>query len=182
MRRIISMLFLMSLSLAGMAQDRTTRQQRIDQWKNDMSEFRQRSAPDRAAQAMIDTLTWHQAGASINAKSFVLEAESPERGLDPRGVVQISPSRMVSGPNGVGGITLDGLVSGFTVTTGRKGVVHVHLDINGAGISAQADISLYPGSDEAHAIISPNFNSQTIRLEGRIVPYGQSRVYEGMSL
>ena len=99
-----------------------------------------------------------------------------------RAVIQISPSYSHSGFNGVGGITLDGLVSGFTVTTGRKGVVHVHLDINGAGISAQADISLYPGSNEAHAIISPNFNSQTIRLEGRIVPYGQSRVYEGMSL
>ena len=62
------------------------------------------------------------------------------------------------------------------------GIAHMTDSEHLAGISAQADISLYPGSDKAHAIISPNFNSQTIRLEGRIVPYGQSRVYEGMSL
>ena len=198
MRRIISMLFLMSLSLAGMAQDRATRQQRIDQWKNDMSEFRQRSAPDRAAQAMIDTLTWHQAGAAINAKSFVLEAESLTfRGgtriyvnsatnfisVDgDRGVVQISPSSFIAGPNGVGGVTVDGTVSDMSVSSDKKGVVHVHMNISGVGISAQVDISLYPGSNDAYAVISPNFNSQTIRLEGRLVPYDLSRTYEGMSL
>jgi len=53
--------------------------------------------------------------------------------------------------------------------------------VQGAGISAEVDISLYPGSNEAYAVISPNFNSRTIRLEGRLVPYEQSRVYEGMS-
>ena len=155
------------------------------------------SAPDRAAQAVVDTLTWHQAGAAVNTRSFVLEAEALTFrdgtrvyvssttnfiAVDgDRGVVQISPSRFLSGPNGVGGVTLDGRVTGFTVTSGKNDVVHIRAGITGAGISAEVDISLYPGSNEAYAVISPNFNSRTIRLEGRLVPYEQSRVYEGMS-
>lgn len=198
MKRIISMLILMSLSLAAMAQDKTARQERIEQWKRDMYEFQQRSAPDREARSVVDTLTWHQAGAAIKDRSFVLEAESLTfRGgtqvyvnsstnfisVDgDRGVVQISPSRFVSGPNGVGGITVDGRVSGFTVTSGKKGVLNVHMDISGVGISAQVDISMYPGSNDVQAVISPNFSPQTIRLEGKLVPYEQARVFEGMSL
>ena len=57
MKRIISMLILLSLSLSAMAQGRTTLQERMEQWKRDMYEFQQRSAPDRAAQAVVDTLT-----------------------------------------------------------------------------------------------------------------------------
>ena len=198
MKRIIPMLILMSLSLAGMAQDKTTRQERIDQWKNDMKEFQRRSAPERDAQAAVDTLIWRQAGAAVNSRSFVLEAESitfrdgtriyvnsttnfiSVKG--DRGVVQISPSSFIAGPNGVGGVTVDGTVCDMSVSSDKKGVVHVHMNISGVGISAQVDISLYPGSNDAYAVISPNFNSQTIRLEGRLVPYDLSRTYEGMSL
>lgn len=197
MKRIISMLILLSLSLSAMAQGRTTLQERMEQWKRDMYEFQQRSAPDREASSLVDTLTWHQAGAAVNTRSFVLEAEALTFrdgthiyvssntnfiAVDgDRGVVQISPSRFLSGPNGVGGVTLDGRVTGFTVTSGKDDVLHIRAGITGAGISAEVDISLYPGSNEAYAVISPNFNSRTIRLEGRLVPYEQSRVFEGMS-
>ena len=192
------MLPVLSLCLAGAAQDKTTLQERIDQWKNDMKEFQQRQAPQIEKQAAEDTLLWHQAGIAVGNKSFVVEADAVtfKRGTriyvnsttnfisvdGDRGVVQISPSTFFSGPNGVGGITVDGTVSGLDVGVDKKGVTHVHMSITGIGISAQIDISLYPGSNDAYAVVSPNFNSQTIRLEGKIVPYEQSRTYEGMSL
>lgn len=198
MTRFISMLLFLTVCLSGAAQDKTKLQERIDQWKNDMKEFQQRSEPERNAAAVVDTLLWQQAGTAIGKNSFVIEADAVtfRNGSrvyvnsttnfisvnGDRGVVQISPSTFFSGPNGVGGITVDGTVSGLDVGVDKKGVTHVHMSITGIGISAQIDISLYPGSNDAYAVVSPNFNSQTIRLEGKIVPYEQSRTYEGMSL
>ena len=192
------MLLFLTVCLSGAAQDKTKLQERIDQWKNDMKEFQQRSEPERNAAAAVDTLLWQQAGTAIGKNSFVIEADAVtfRNGSrvyvnsttnfisvnGDRGVVQISPSTFFSGPNGVGGITVDGTVSGLDVGVDKKGVTHVHMSITGIGISAQIDISLYPGSSDAYAVVSPNFNSQTIRLEGKIVPYEQSRTYEGMSL
>lgn len=198
MRRFFSMLLLLPVCMAVAAQDKTTLQERIDQWKNDMKEFQQRSAPARKAQAQIDTLFWSQAGTAIDNKSFVVEADALTfRGgtrvyvnsttnfisvNGDRGVVQISPSNFVSGPNGVGGITVDGTISGYEVNIDKKGVVHITMNISGVGINARVDISLYPGSNDAYAVVSPNFNSQNIRIEGKLVPYGLSRTFEGMSL
>ena len=99
-----------------------------------------------------------------------------------RRVVQISPSSFVSGPNGVGGITVDGRISNMDLKVDKKGNTRISMNISGKGINAQLDITLYAGSDNAYVIVSPNFNSQTVRLEGKLVPYGQSRTYEGMSL
>ena len=56
------------------------------------------------------------------------------------------------------------------------------MNVTGAVINATVDITLYPGSDQAYVVVSPNFNSRTIRIEGTIVPYAHSRVIEGMSI
>lgn len=198
MRRFISMLILLSACLAGTAQDKTTLQERIDQWKNDMAEFQQRRAPEIKQQEATDSLLWQQAWSAIGKKSFVIEADAItfKRGTriyvnsttnfisvnGERGVVQISPNSFISGPNGLGGITVNGRITGMDVSVNKKGLVRIVMNITGIGISAQLDISLFPGSDEAYAIISPNFNSQTLRLEGKLVPYELSRTFEGMSL
>ena len=198
MRRFILMLAFLSLCLAGAAQDKTTRQERIDQWKNDMKEFRQRSAPAREKQDVVDSLLWQQAWTAIGKKAFVIEADAITFKYGDRvyvnsttnfisvngdrGVVQISPSSFVSGPNGVGGITVDGRISNMDLKVDKKGNTRISMNISGKGINAQLDITLYAGSDNAYVIVSPNFNSQTVRLEGKLVPYGQSRTYEGMSL
>ena len=68
------------------------------------------------------------------------------------------------------------------VKVDKKGRTRMVMNVTGVGINAQLDISLFPGSDDAYVVVSPNFNSQTIRLEGKLVPYELSRTYEGMSL
>lgn len=198
MRRFILLLSVLSLSLTGAAQDKTTLKERIDQWKNDMAEFQKRSEPKRMLQAAADTLLWQQADAAVNRKSFVIEADAitfrnGTRILvnsttnfisvkGDRGVVQISPNSFVSGPNGVGGITVKGSVSGMDIRVDKRGVTHINMNITGIGINAGVDISLYPETNEAYVIVSPNFNSQTLRIEGVLVPYEQSRTFEGTSL
>lgn len=199
MKRFISIIAIMlSAGLAVVAQNKTTLQERIDRWKSDMEEFQQRRAPERKAQRILDTLSWEQAGAAVDKRSFVIEADAVtfKNGVrlmvnsmtnfiavdGDRGVVQISPSNFVNGPNGVGGVTVDGSISGYEVTTDRKGNVRISMNVTGAVINATVDITLYPGSDQAYVVVSPNFNSRTIRIEGTIVPYAHSRVIEGMSI
>ena len=189
---------MLSAGLAVVAQNKTTLQERIDRWKSDMEEFQQRRAPERKAQRILDTLSWKQAGAAVDKRSFVIEADAVtfKNGVrlmvnsmtnfiavdGDRGVVQISPSNFVNGPNGVGGVTVDGSIYGYEVTTDRKGNVRISMNVTGAVINATVDITLYPGSDQAYVVVSPNFNSRTIRIEGTIVPYAHSRVIEGMSI
>ena len=199
MKRFISIIAIMlSAGLAVVAQNKTTLQERIDRWKSDMEEFQQRRAPERKAQRILDTLSWKQAGAAVDKRLFVIEADAVtfKNGVrlmvnsmtnfiavdGDRGVVQISPSNFVNGPNGVGGVTVDGSISGYEVTTDRKGNVRISMNVTGAVINATVDITLYPGSDQAYVVVSPNFNSRTIRIEGTIVPYAHSRVIEGMSI
>lgn len=199
MKRFISIIAIMlSAGLAVVAQNKTTLQERIDRWKSDMEEFQQRRTPERKAQRILDTLSWKQAGAAVDKRSFVIEADAVtfKNGVrlmvnsmtnfiavdGDRGVVQISPSNFVNGPNGVGGVTVDGSISGYEVTTDRKGNVRISMNVTGAVINATVDITLYPGSDQAYVVVSPNFNSRTIRIEGTIVPYAHSRVIEGMSI
>ena len=99
-----------------------------------------------------------------------------------RAVVQISPSNFSSGPNGLGGVTVDGMVSDYKVMTDNKGRIILSMNVMGIGINAQVEIYMYPGSNSAQATVYPNFNSNTVWLSGNIVPYENATVMEGSSL
>ena len=99
-----------------------------------------------------------------------------------RAVVQISPSNFAAGPNGVGGVTVNGTVSGMKTMVDKKGRTTVSFNVMGIGINAQIDIYLTPGTNQASATIYPNFNSNTVWVQGQIVPYENSDVFEGSSL
>ena len=99
-----------------------------------------------------------------------------------RAVVQISPSNLASGPNGVGGVTVDGTISGQQIKTGKDGRITLSMNVMGIGINAQIEIYMFPDSNQASATIYPNFNSNTVWVSGTIVPYENSTVFEGMSL
>jgi hypothetical protein len=99
-----------------------------------------------------------------------------------RAVVQNSPSYFASGPNGVGGVTVDGTISGLEVKTDSKGRTTLSMSVMGIGINAQIEIYLFPDSNQASATIYPNFNSNTIWIQGSVVPYENANVFEGSSL
>jgi hypothetical protein len=170
----------------------------MDAWHRDMAEFRARSAEDRRLSALTDSIASVQARAALQNQDFVLEAESVtfKNGSTVfvnsstnfisvkgnRAVVQISPSNFASGPNGLGGVTVDGVISGQQVTHGKGGRITFSMNVMGVGINAQVEIYMTPGSSKASAAIYPNFNSNTLWIQGNIVPYDNSDVFEGMSL
>lgn len=174
------------------------RQEKVDAWHKDMAEFRARSAEDKRMNALADSIASVQARAALANQDFVLEADNVtfKNGMTSyvnsttnfisvkgnRAVVQISPSNFASGPNGVGGVTVDGMISGQKVMTDKKGRITFSMNVMGIGINAQVEIYMYPGSNRASATVYPNFNSNTVWLDGTIVPYESSNVIEGTSL
>lgn len=175
-----------------------TKQEKMDAWHRDMAEFRARSAQDRQMAALTDSIASVQARAALQNQDFVLEADnvtfrsgstvfvnSSTNFISVKGnraVVQISPSNFASGPNGVGGVTVDGVISGQQITKGKDGRITFSMNVMGIGINAQVEIYMFPGSNQASATVYPNFNSNTVWLSGKIVPYENSNVFEGMSL
>ena len=192
------MLALLSAGFIGSAQNKETRQERIERWKSDMAAFKARQTNDTKVYDVTDSIAGLQAGDAIKNASFVLEADAVtfRRGTrvfvnsttnfisvkDGRAVVQVSPSYSYSGPNGVGGITVDGKVSDVRVSEDKKGNIHYSMNVTGIMISARVDIVIIADSSKAYAIVTPNFSSNTVRLDGRIVPYSLSGTVEGMSL
>ena len=174
------------------------RQQELDKWHKEMEEFRARSEQRREINELTDSIAGVQAAAAVQNRDFVLEADQVtfKNGYTAfvnssttfisvkgnRAVVQISPSNFASGPNGVGGVTVDGSISGMQRMVDKKGRVTVSFNVTGIGINAQVEIYMVPGTNRASATIYPNFNSNTVWIEGNIVPYSSSNVFEGNSL
>lgn len=96
--------------------------------------------------------------------------------------VQIAANNALAGPNGIGGITVDDSRKEMKITTDKKGNVNCSFSVQGIGISAQVYITLTNGGNNASARISPNFNSNTLTLNGVLVPLSQSNVYKGRAL
>ncbi len=209
MKRILMTLTVLVAGLSAIAPDlsaqtdksNTTagrRQKNMDDWHKDMAEFRARSGQDRQLQKLTDSLASVQTQAALRNQDFVLEANTVQfrngatvfvnastnfisvKGN--RAVVQISPSNFAAGPNGVGGVTVDGIISGLEVRTDRKGRITYSMNVTGIGINAQVEIYTTPGSSAASATVYPNFNSNTVWLQGNIVPYESSNMIEGSSL
>ena len=209
MKRILLTLMVVVAGLSTIAPDASAqtdnsntgisrRQQLMDDWNKDMAEFRARSAADHQLQKLADSLASVQARAALRNQDFVLEANTVQfrngqtvfvnsttnfisvKGN--RAVIQISPSNFASGPNGVGGVTVEGMISGQEYKTDSKGRTTFSMSVMGIGVNAQVEIYMFPDSNQASATVYPNFNSNTVWIQGNIVPYENSNVFEGDSL
>ena len=139
----------------------------------------------KAAQEALDKMLFQEAKEAIDNQTFVLEADrvyfkygtsafvssnTNFVGLDgDKAVVQVAFNVPFSGPNGLGGITVDGNI-------------HVSMNVMGIGISAQVNIDIPYGSNNATVDILPNFNSSHMTLSGQILPLKKANVFKGRSL
>ena len=98
-----------------------------------------------------------------------------------RGTVQVAFNTVYPGPNGIGGVTVDGTVSEMKMSTDKRGNINCNFSIQGIGISAQIFLTLTNGGNNATVTISPNFNSNTMTLSGNLLPLNQSNIFKGRS-
>ena len=74
------------------------------------------------------------------------------------------------------------MITSRNITKDKKGTITYSMNVMGVGINAQVEIYMYPDSNRAYATIYPNFNSNTVWVQGDIVPYENPGGIEGSSL
>lgn len=155
-------------------------------------------AERKALQQRMDSLEHAEALAAVADTAFTLEAEyvvfkdghrayvtktTNFVSINKRdATVQIAFNIPVGGPNGMGGITLDGRVTNYRTSTDKKGNVWVKTQVTGVGISSQVIIQLLHGSNKARVEVIPNYNARRVTLEGRLLPSGKSFVIKGTAI
>ena len=149
-------------------------------------------------QEQIDSVQYEQAMQAIRDTTFTLEADrvvfkygqrayvssttnfvALDKG---RATVQVAFNIPVAGPNGMGGVTVEGTTSRYTVEADKKGNTYVSFYVQGVAISAQVTVFMFKNSNEASVTINPNFNSNNITLEGKLLPTAQSFVVRGRTI
>lgn len=153
----------------------------------------------KALQESIDSMQWAEAVAAVRDTAFTLEADEVIFKYGQRAyvssttnfvavdknnaTVQVAFNVPMAGPNGMGGVTLDGRVSNYKMSFDKKGTtMTLTMNVTGIGISSRLTISLYKGSNRAQVDVQPNFNSHRISLSGRLLPKSQSFTVKGRSL
>lgn len=149
-------------------------------------------------EAIQDSVDYAQAVQALNDRNFILAADQLvfKRGgtafvtnttnfvsltNDDEAVVQIAPFNS-GGPNGVGGITVEGKASSVKIEKARQGTTLFTMTVTGVGISAMVTISLPEGTNRASLLVESIYRSQRITLNGRLVPYDRRQVVQGASL
>lgn len=91
------------------------------------------------------------------------------------GVVQFAFNNGRPSMNGLGGMTLEGKISGVKMRTDKKGNIIYSYSIMSTDINAQVTITVFAGTDYAEALVQPTFSGPRMTLSGRLVPYIRPR-------
>lgn len=145
-------------------------------------------------EAIQDSINYAKALNALETLNFVVEADQLvfKRGRtafvtsltnfvslsDDKAVVQIAPFNG-GGPNGVGGITLEGRASNIRIKTDKKGNTIFAMNVMGTGLSATIDIQSPKGGNKVSVTVNPNFHSNRVTLNGRLLPSEWSSIHQG---
>ncbi len=151
----------------------------------------------RAAMAAEQKVWYEKAVQAINDREFVLEADKITFRYGrftyvnantnfislhgDKATVQMAFNSPYAGPNGIGGITVDGTVSDVKISTDKRGNMTLSMFVQGAAISAIVNIQMFEGINQCAAEIIPNFNGNRIKFSGNLYPEAESNVYKGRS-
>ncbi len=184
----------MLVSFSGVTYAQQTRKQREEAkreaWKKERAER-------KALEAQQDSVAFLKAVQALENGNFVLEANNVifRNGLtrfvssgtnyvemkDGKGIVQTAFNNFSYNwsPNGLGGVTVEGNVRDITIRQDKQGNVYYNYGINGIAISATVMITLTGGTNQASVTINPNFSGNNLTMNGYLVPYDESSVFQG---
>lgn len=195
MRRVVSFMIVAAVALCDTAslQAQTTKQDKkaIKKTEKELKE-EERFLQDAA----ISAEAFHNAVQSIKALSFVVEANSIQPMTGPlfyvnpntnfvslnngQAIIQIASNFNPNpGPNGLGGITVQGTASNIQIKQDEKENLYLSMNVMGTFISATVFLTLPFGSGKATVTVDPNFSGRNLTLSGTVVPYNQSDIFKG---
>ena len=135
----VALLLVATLGSVSMAQDAETTKTR--------KELRdEKRAQYKAEEKLMNELDYHNALVALQNQQFVVEADQlnlrngatvfVNSGTNflmvnkDRGTVQVAFNTALSGPNGIGGVTVDGNISGMKTETDKDGNIHCSFGIS----------------------------------------------------
>lgn len=101
---------------------------------------------------------------------------------DNKATIQLAFNSPFAGPNGIGGITLDGNVSNIKYSKSKKGEVFFSMNVQGVAVSAVVSVSMIAGSNYCTATVMPTFSGNRITFSGYLYSVEDSNIYKGQSL
>lgn len=194
MKRVLSLMVVFALVLGGMTNLQAQDSKAAEKAKKE-AERKEKKEERIAKDAVMDEVAFNNAMQAITNKSFVLEANSvqPMNGMvyyvnsntnfvslnNGQAMVQIASNSPYPGPNGLGGITVQGSASNIQVKQENNGNVYVSMSVQGIFISATVNLVLYSGTNNASVTVDPNFSGNNLTMNGTLLPYSQSNVFQG---
>ena len=192
MKRIVSFIVVLAVAMCGMTQ--VMAQKSIT--KEAKKVEREIKKQERLAQDAVEGQEeFNAAVQAINNQSFVLEANNiqPMNGQvfyvnsntnfvslnDGQAMVQIASNSPYPGPNGLGGITVQGSASNIQTKQDDKGNVYLNMNVQGVFISATVSLMLTNGTNNATVTVDPTFSGRTLGMTGTLLPYSQSNIFQG---
>lgn len=155
-------------------------------------------AAKKAAEDAQNMALFEEAVKALEENDFVLEADRIEfkRGnfayvtpstnfvsmKDGRATIQLAFNGAFAGPNGIGGITVDGSASNVQLKTDKKGNITFSMMVQGTAVSANVTFRMMKGANKCTATVTPNFNGNRISFTGNLYPSEQSNVFKGRSI
>ena len=151
----------------------------------------------KALEAQQDSIAYFKAVQALKSGAFVLEANNVTfpNGItryvssntnyvqadNGEGIVQTAFTNFAysPGPNGLGGVTVQGNISGLKMKEDKDGNYFYSYTIQGIAISAEIFITLTGGTNQASVTVSPNFNNNNMTMTGRLLPLDESDVFQG---
>lgn len=196
MRKIQMLLLLLMLGwqLPTMAQEKKmTKAEREAAWR---AERMRKRAADAAREHIQDSIAFVQAVEALRSGSWALEASNVTftNGVtrfvtestnyvsvnDGVGTIQTAfDNSNIASPNGLGGITLQGAVSGERMSQDSSGNIYYSYTVQGSNVSAIVYVTIAANSNHASARVDPNFSGNSITMNGYIYSYDNAGVFQG---
>ena len=192
MRRMFFIAALLAMVGGEVIVAQNSRQERREAW---IEAREQRRAEAKQLEAVQDSVAFLKAVEALKAGNWVLEADNVvfRNGMlrfvssntnyvavqDGEGTVQTAFDNFVYSPNGLGGVTVQGEVSGQDLSQDKDGNIFMNFSVFGGAISATLNLTLTAGTNEASIYISPNFNGNNLTMNGNLVPYSEATIFEG---
>lgn len=165
------------------AQHQQLSKQQIRQMKRDMRQ---------KARQMADQQAFDAAKTALQDRNWVLMANTlyGPRGsaipvTDNTNFIQFKGNTVyvqlafdgIAGPNGLGGITVQGSPSQIKTTTDKHGNITYSFYVNGIALTAQVVVNLSADGNYATGTVYPMLNSNNLTFSGVLVPTSQSGIF-----
>lgn len=97
-------------------------------------------------------------------------------------VIQVGSTFSIYGPNGIGGVTLEGTARDIVIKTDKKGNVSLYMRVMGSGLSGEVTLQMANGSNHATVQVKGTFSSSQITMHCTVMPYEPYKMVQGRSL